>query len=193
VSRRFLTPEDEALWEQVTRGVTPLGARPQAPVPQQIRVHVRHPAQAQTLERATRAAVGAESLDRSWDRRLGSGKAEPERVIDLHGLSRAQAHALLCRQIVSAHRRGERLLLVITGKGGTPGPEPADLMPGAGPAPGGTARGGLRGSIRAELPRWLAEPDLSARIAAVRVAHPRHGGSGAVYLVLRRHRPHHQG
>ncbi|MEY4721316.1 MAG: hypothetical protein RIQ46_1041, partial [Pseudomonadota bacterium] len=35
---------------------------------------------------------------------------------------------------------------------------------------------------------WLAAGPFASRIAAVRPAHPRHGGAGAVYIVLRRPR-----
>ncbi len=180
MTRRNLTPEEEALWQQATAGVTPLGSRPQAAPPVRICVLVRPPA-ASAPAPPVPPGRHAETLDRSWDRRLGSGRARPDRLVDLHGLSREEARLLLHRQIEAAHRRGERLLLVITGKGSPLGVQPADLMPLGTPPP--------RGAIRAELPRWLAEPRLSARIAAVRQAHPRHGGAGAVYLVLRRPRP----
>ncbi|MFQ3595146.1 MAG: Smr/MutS family protein, partial [Sphingomonadaceae bacterium] len=68
------------------------------------------------------------------------------------------------------------LVLVITGKGDLPGPEPMDLM----------ADRPVRGAIRAELPRWLGEADISPLVAAVRQASSARGGLGAVWLVLRR-------
>ena len=43
-----------------------------------------------------------------------------------------------------------------------------------------------RGAIRAQLRHWLDASPLAHRIAAVRGAHPRHGGAGALYIVLRR-------
>ena len=33
---------------------------------------------------------------------------------------------------------------------------------------------------------WLAAGPHASRIAAIRPAHPRHGGAGAVYVILRR-------
>jgi DNA-nicking Smr family endonuclease len=36
---------------------------------------------------------------------------------------------------------------------------------------------------------WLAASRHAGDIAAVRNAHPRHGGGGALYIVLRRGRP----
>ena len=49
-------------------------------------------------------------------------------------------------------------------------------------------RGSRRGAIRAKLLDWLAAGPHGSKIAAVRPAHPRHGGAGAVYVVLRRAR-----
>lgn len=120
----------------------------------------------------------AETLDARWDRLLTSGKARPDRVVDLHGMTRSMARDRLRTAVFRGHAHGERTLLVITGKGATPGPEPADLMGGRAP----------RGAIRAELPRWLGEPDLSTKLAAVRQASPSQGGLGAVWLILKRHR-----
>jgi DNA-nicking Smr family endonuclease len=45
-----------------------------------------------------------------------------------------------------------------------------------------------RGAIRATIGDWLAASRHSSQIAAVRNAHPRHGGLGALYIVLRRRR-----
>lgn len=187
---RPLTPDEQALWEKVKRTVRPLGApaRPTGPT-----LRLKPPA-APTITFAPPApGPHRETLDGRWDRRITSGKLTPDATIDLHGLTRARARALLFERIIRAHAAGERVLLVITGKGSRTPHAPADLVPGLS---GATARrgaaapqqDGMRGSIRAELPRWLAEGRVTACIAAVRHAHPRHGGQGAVYIILRRQR-----
>ena len=111
-----------------------------------------------------------ETLDGGWDRRLRRGTVQPEGSIDLHGHTLASAHAVLDRALDRAVADGVRVLLVVTGK------PPRD------PAPH------RRGLIRASIGDWLAASRHAARIAAVRNAHPRHGGSGALYLILRRAR-----
>jgi DNA-nicking Smr family endonuclease len=45
-----------------------------------------------------------------------------------------------------------------------------------------------RGRIRGAVGDWLAASRHAASIAAVRGAHPRHGGAGALYIILRRRR-----
>jgi len=197
MSNGKLPPEDEALWAKVAATVRPLGA-PRGNHP--LRRALPPPPPTLVIPARPRPIAGphAETLDSGWDRRLARGRADPQMVIDLHGLCRLAARDLLYRQLAEARARAFRVVLVITGKGSLPGPEPADLMPGLS---GGLLRGGssdgrrlrgdfpdgrrLRGAIRAELPRWLGEATLSRHIAAVRQAHPRHGGSGAVYLILK--------
>ena len=44
------------------------------------------------------------------------------------------------------------------------------------------------GVLKSAVPRWLSEAGLRRRILAVAAAQPRHGGAGALYLLLRRRR-----
>jgi DNA-nicking Smr family endonuclease len=110
------------------------------------------------------------TLDGSWDRRLSRGLISPESSIDLHGHSLSGAYDRLDHGLDHAIRRGDRVLLLITGKP----PRPESERPHA------------RGAIRAAVGDWLASSRHADRIAAVRAAHPRHGGSGALYIILRR-------
>jgi len=114
----------------------------------------------------------ANTLDGGWDKRLGRGMVMPDSSIDLHGHTLASAHALLDRGIAGAIARGDRVLLLVTGKP----PRPESERPHA------------RGAIRAAIGDWLAGSRHADAIAAVRNAHPRHGGAGALYIVLRRAR-----
>jgi DNA-nicking Smr family endonuclease len=92
-------------------------------------------------------------------------------TVDLHGHNLATAYDLLDRRLGDAVRGGARLLLLITGK-----------------PPSGDRRPVARGAIRAAVGDWLAASRYAGDIAAVRNAHPRHGGAGALYIVLRRKR-----
>ena len=114
----------------------------------------------------------AATLDASWDRKLVRGAVIPDGSLDLHGHTLASAHAMLDSGLDRAIRRGDRVLLLVTGKP----PRPDSERPHA------------RGAIRAAVADWLAASRFADRIAAVRGAHPRHGGQGALYIVLRRPR-----
>lgn len=112
------------------------------------------------------------TLDGGWDKRLGRGVVAPDASIDLHGHTLASAHALLDQGLARSIARGDRVLLLVTGKP----PRPESERPHA------------RGAIRAAVADWLGASRHADHIAAVRGAHPRHGGAGALYIVLRRPR-----
>lgn len=117
-------------------------------------------------------AVPGTTLDGSWDRRIAGGTVSPDSVIDLHDHNLDTAHAALDAGLHRAITNGDRILLLITGKP----PRPESERPHA------------RGRIRAAVGDWLAVSRHAAHIAAVRPAHPRHGGAGALYIILRRGR-----
>ena len=113
----------------------------------------------------------AQTLDASWERKLAKALVQPDFTLDLHGYSLEAAHKRLDMGLGQAIAMGARLVLVITGR-----PRPAEAAD----------RGSMRGAIRAKVIDWLALGSHGSRIAAVRPAHRRHGGAGALYVVLRR-------
>lgn len=173
---RCLSLEERALWARVVESVRPLHAvgsvsRP-APSTREARsvqpgLRVSHPLSPR--QPAAGVKPGA-NLDGSWDRRLGRGVVQPEMCVDLHGHNLATAYALLDNRLDQAIKQGVRILLLITGK------PPGGELPVA------------RGRIRAAVGDWLAASRHAGDIAAVRNAHPRHGGAGALYIVFRRQR-----
>ena len=163
-----LPPKDAALWKQVARTVRPLGAPkpPEESKPPGVRVRVRAP------EMPAVRGGGSPSeatLDGGWDRRLRKGRVEPQRTVDLHGLTQAEAHARLVAAVQDAFAAGLRTLLVITGK-----PRGPDEAP--------------RGILSKMFPIWCEGAHLRPYIAAIRPAAQRHGGAGASFVVLRRRR-----
>ena len=167
---RKLSTDERALWRRVVESVRPIHVMPEAvkdvpvaaPAPAKPR-----PAKAAPTPAAAAKAVPGTTLDGSWDRRLSRGLAQPDAVLDLHGHNLATAYALLDQRLERAIASGARLLLLITGK----------------PRAAGA---GTRGAIRGAIGDWLAASRHASDIAAVRNAHPRHGGAGALYIVLRR-------
>jgi DNA-nicking Smr family endonuclease len=110
-------------------------------------------------------------LDSTWDRKLARGALTPDFTLDLHGHTLASAHNRLDDGLSQAKALGARVVLLVTGK-----PRPAEAAD----------RGNQRGAIRAKVLDWLAAGPHGSSIAAIRQAHRRHGGEGALYLVLRR-------
>ncbi|HEX7970035.1 MAG TPA: Smr/MutS family protein, partial [Stellaceae bacterium] len=98
--------------------------------------------------------------------RLRRGELGIEARLDLHGMTQEEAHRALDDFLACAQHAGRRCVLVITGKGGA-------------------GRGGI---LRSAVPRWLNEAPNRARLLAFAAAQPKHGGAGALYLLLRRRR-----
>ncbi len=182
---RVMTPEERALWARVIATVTPIAresapaapkttplAKPVAPEDAAPVARVKGRVPPVRTPAPKPLPPPADTLDASWDRRLSRGLVSPESTIDLHGHTLATAHARLDRGLAAAIAREDRVLLLITGKP----PRPESERPHA------------RGAIRAAVGDWLAGSRHADRIAAVRNAHPRHGGAGALYIVLKRRR-----
>ena len=128
--------------------------------------------------KAVQPAKQPGSVDGHTGEKLKRGELRPDAKLDLHGLTEAAAHRALQSFVLSAQRRGYKLLLIVTGKGApaTNGDAPFDLGLG----------GRRRGVLKAMVPRWLSEPPLARLIADMRQAHRRHGGDGALYVYLRK-------
>lgn len=173
---RRLDADEQALWARVRATVRALPGRkahPGAPerLPQPA-VLPAPPVMPPAPARATPQRAPGHTLDGGWDRRLAGGTVAPDRTIDLHGHNLASAHAALDIGLGQAIASGERVVLLVTGKP----PRPDSQRPHA------------RGAIRASIPDWLHLSRHAGAIAAVRGAHPRHGGAGALYVILRRRR-----
>jgi DNA-nicking Smr family endonuclease len=114
-------------------------------------------------------ALDDQIFDRDISRSLARGKLVPQASLDLHGMTLAAAERAVAGFLDNVAAEDLRIVLVVTGKG---------LRLDSGRM--------LGGRIRAEFLGWLNRADNRQRVRAVRPAHPRHGGSGAFYVLLRR-------
>ena len=119
-------------------------------------------------------------LDRKSERQMTRGKVEIESRIDLHGTGVERARERLHSFIVSQRSNGQRMVLVITGKGESPFARHTLHGSGHYHAPE------RQGVLRRKVPEWLHEAEFRAHVAGFQPAHPRHGGGGAYYVKLRR-------
>ena len=173
---RSLSPEESELWARVAVTIRPLSREPidrSAPEPARAtipsRVSVRPaPKPNPATPKPKPVSIAGQTLDGSWDKRLRNGSVDPDRVLDLHGLTLDGAWAAIDRGLDQAIGRGDRVLLLITGHH-RPGEPPVQ-----------------RGKIRAAVHDWLAHSRHASSIAAVRGAHRRHGGGGSLYIILKR-------
>lgn len=187
---RGLRPDDLDIWHRVVQSVTPMHLRPARPIaepdPRSTPDKPRLPPRIEPFElgeKASRDHVAMRppspglQMDAKAFTRMSRGKLAPESRLDLHGMTLAEAHPELTRFVTTAHAKGQRLVLVITGKG-----KRGDGKRGEGGGVG-PERPGI---LKHQVPHWLAMAPLAHLILQVADAHLKHGGGGALYVYLRR-------
>jgi DNA-nicking Smr family endonuclease len=174
---RRLSDEEIALWTEVARSVarrrgaalpTPSSpvraARPHAPPPTSAEPPSARPAKP--------AAPPLAPIERRLKRDLSHGRAAIDGALDLHGLTQAEAHQALRGFLRHSQAQGARLVIIVTGKGA--------------PLDGVDHWPNERGVLKRVTPQWLREPDLRSIVLGFEEAGRAHGGSGALYVRLRR-------
>lgn len=113
------------------------------------------------------AAGNFDNIDKRTADKVRRGEYPIDATIDLHGMQQTGAFLALEQALLRAARAEQRLLLVITGKG---------------------LRSGSGGVLKAALPGWLESPSIRPHLLTFCKAAPKHGGSGAFYVLLKRKR-----
>lgn len=181
--RTTLSDEDKALFRETMQSVKPLAnitprELKQTVTPKPVR---RKPDVAITpktdyylsnyytniVTPATTLAHHSQNIPRKRLRELRNGEIRWEARLDLHGLRPDAAREALCNFIDNQSRGNNRCLLVIHGKGSRHGEEPV---------------------LKNHVNHWLQQlPQVLAFHSAI----PRDGGTGAVYVLLKRQRDAH--
>lgn len=164
--------EDKEIWHAYTRSVKPTGSLKK---PFKLTIKDKANIKAQKTV-ATIPAISSARPDnrivlapiqftKKTERSLRQGLVDIDAKLDLHGMTQMQAYAALDRFMTAEVKLGHRTLLIITGKGS------------------------LGNSIlRLNLPQWLETLPVATHILDLRTAAPRHGGTGAFYIILKRRR-----
>lgn len=109
------------------------------------------------------ATFAPDPIEPKRKRRISRERDPIEARLDLHGLNSIAAEARLKGFVQQAYANDYRAVLVITGKG--------------------LAENGI---LKRNAPEWLADPALAHIVAGISQAHARHGGTGALYVALKR-------
>ena len=112
-------------------------------------------------------------LDRRTEEKLRKGKIPIEGRLDLHGLTQSKAYKMLCDFIKASAQEKKRCVLVITGKGKSKATSEDWLTPG-------------QGVLKQKVPEWLLSSAFQQYVLKAVPAQPQHGGSGALYVYLKK-------
>ncbi|MDA0781306.1 MAG: Smr/MutS family protein [Rickettsiales bacterium] len=177
-----LTDEDLELWYYVSKTVEPLHGREpvEPPAPQPTDTSIKTEANLEDIEKLISQMQQAKistprydyikhgtmsGVDKSTAKKLTGGKFQIDASLDLHGKTQDDALYLLRNFINSSYSSGKRNVLVITGKGAN-----------------------NDGILKNQVPRWLNNDGLRERIIMFSHAKPKHGGDGALYVLLRKNK-----
>ncbi|MER8447970.1 Smr/MutS family protein [Mesorhizobium sp. M1066] len=167
-----LSEDDRVLWNLVARTAKPLKGKfgVETPeIPAEVRPSQSQPVQPMANPGAAKPKTQhvAHALDEPTLDKLSKGRLPIEGRVDLHGLTQDEAYSLLFSFLHRAHAGGVRYVLVITGKGSSSGGD---------------------GVLRRAVPAWLSTPAFRPLVSSHDHAARNHGGSGALYIRLRRAR-----
>jgi len=176
MAKRPPSPEESELWRTAMRDAKPLKrqrpaakkaatATPSAEPAAKPAPSKRSPSPAPPPPPPELATGRIAGVDKRLAERLKRGQLPIEGMLDLHGLTQEEAHRQLDGFLAHAAHGGRRCVLVITGKG---------------------VWRSDSGILKEMVPRWLNEAPNRARVLAIANAQPRHGGSGALYVLLKR-------
>lgn len=186
MSRKDFPVPDHALWDELKTGYLPLHPRVRHQAIQKMNPAAAAPWTSKPQKPALPAASSNFNppplmpFDRRLAQRLLRGQIEPDARLDLHGETVESARMRLFHFLQSQQHQGNRIVLVITGKGSF-----------------NLARHTLHGQnifhtperegrLRKEIPVLLHEAQFRVLAIGYQPAHPRHGGGGAIYVGLRR-------
>jgi DNA-nicking Smr family endonuclease len=108
----------------------------------------------------------AAGVSRETVAKLSRGEFAVRSHVDLHGMALDDAKDAVDQFLTERQKRGDRCVLVITGKGKN-------------------SRGQVA-VLRERIPEWLARGPSARRVLAFVTARPCDGGEGAFYVLLRR-------
>ncbi|MGL4637453.1 MAG: Smr/MutS family protein [Beijerinckiaceae bacterium] len=174
--RGKLSDEELALWVHVASQVRPLPGRKVPVMPKQLAerasetASVTAIASSQPITPAPNRLLPMAPIERRLRQRVTRGQAPIDGVLDLHGMRQDEAHRALLQFVQRKHHEGAALVMIITGKGSS------------------SYSDSERGVLKRLVPHWLSDPGLRRCIIGFEDAAQRHGGTGALYVRIRRAR-----
>jgi DNA-nicking Smr family endonuclease len=192
--KRILSREELELWARTTRDDAPLvrrgapapagaalangvqGAAPPAPGQEPAALV---PASSKPFSLSAIRKPGLpppQPFDARAVKRIARGRHAISARLDLHGMRQKDAYAALRRFLVRCQAEGHRHVLIITGKGGNAGSGEAREFWNA----------EERGVLRRLVPHWLGEPSFRMHVVSFTESALKHGGSGALYVTIRK-------
>ena len=156
--KTFLSEEDKILWKLFTKNLN------KSSKSNQKKTILKNENFKNNIKKLDELKLGQGiALSKKNIKDFSKGNVFIENKLDLHGYNLVEAKNLLENFINQSVKNNKRLILVITGKGKEE-----------------------EGIIKNNIISWLNTKDLRNKILATSFASKKHGGSGAIYILLRK-------
>ena len=167
--------DDENVWEEAVKGVkrlTKSDVSESKPKRKPVNIKKDTTVILKPLKRTLTLGTCCD-VDRNTMRRFKREEFAVEAVLDLHGFTEKKAYEAVKNFIISSYMSAKRCVIIITGKGSFHVDE--DIF-------------ATKGVLKTSVPQWLNNPELSGLILSYIHPSEKLGGSGALYILLRRNR-----
>ena len=175
--------EDTKFWLETLENVTPI-KRPEV-LPESVAVkHRRNESTEPKKEYLSKQDFSLNSkflddhefggIDNSTLTKFKREEFLPEAILDLHGMTENQAFEAVENFVAKSYNRGLRCIIIVTGKGLSHNDDD-DIF-------------AVKGILKKSVPQWLNLPHLRAAILIYKNPSAKLGGTGALYILLRRNK-----
>lgn len=170
--------EDELFWFETIKDINPapnINTVENKPQPEIIVKKHRQYAAKQEFSTYSKNLEDMElgGIDKNTLNKFKKEEFRIEAVLDLHGYKEDDAFEKVEDFITSCYNQGKRCVVVVTGKGNIH--QNDDIY-----AP--------KGVLKRQTPQWLNMPRIRSMILVFKNPSEKHGGQGALYILLRRNK-----
>ncbi len=173
-----ISKEDIDLWQETVQDVQQTKSKEyiEKPLPESIIIRNSiNPTSVYQGNPLEELSIGqTNNIDKKTAQKFKRGEFKIERRLDLHGFTENEAWDAVTNFIKNAYLDNLRCVIIVTGKG-LSHPDDEDYMP-------------RRGILKEKVPLWLNSKELRPLILSMSYAQVKDGGSGALYVLLRRKR-----
>lgn len=127
-----------------------------------------------SLSRQPLEINNTDNIDANTAKRFRKNEFRVERTLDLHGLTEDRAFESVYKFIINSYNQGLRCVIIITGKG-LHASDDEEIF-------------SKRAVLKNKVPQWLNTKDLRPLILSITYPSESLGGSGALYILLKRQR-----
>ena len=115
-----------------------------------------------------------DNIDKNTARKFKKGDFRIERRLDLHGYTEKKAYEAVLSFVRQSYQQELRCVLIVTGKGLNKDTSEDLFM--------------SKGILKEKVPQWLNNEELRPLILSYSYATQKDGGSGALYVLIKRKR-----